>query len=456
MIAACSGGGSGDREISTANFTANQLNQPSLLAAAPDIGIFMGAAVADEPRAALAARNVLEQGGTAADAATALYFTLAVTMPHAAGLGGGGVCLVHDPDEQKVTSYDFLPRRARGGGPAAIPGNVRGFAYIQATHGRLNWANLVAPAEVMAAQGHEVSRAFVSEMAPLTGAIRSLPNLASVYLKPDGQPLAEGDRLVQTGLAASLGRVRAGGPSGLYAGDIAEAVAEEAATIGGTITIEELRAYRPNVREPQQFPIGNHRLSVPSAEIGAGQFMAALWPYAQGTGGGALAQAARAELARLGAERDLPSLYGSTAFTVANAGGDAIACAVTMNGPFGTGRMAPGTGISLARSPDTPGYGLASAFLAPVLVTNPNNGTFFFAGAGSGSEKAPAGVLSVASKVMGGTSLDEAQLSGISDRESLVNAVACPSGAPQENASCGFAPDPRGDGIGALGYPAGY
>ncbi|HEX9702604.1 MAG TPA: gamma-glutamyltransferase, partial [Rhodospirillales bacterium] len=110
---------------------------------------FLGGVVADEPRAALIGRDVLSSGGTAADAAVAVSLALSVTMPSSAGLGGGGICLVHDAKSKANETLDFLPGVSRAAGassPAAvIPGHVRGLAVLQAKYGRMQWAQMVAP-----------------------------------------------------------------------------------------------------------------------------------------------------------------------------------------------------------------------------------------------------------------------------------------------------------------------
>lgn len=456
ILAACSSSPEAeDRRLQTAQFTAAAQGVEGIqLADAPDTSTFVGAIVADEPRAVLAARSVLERGGSAVDAITALYFQLSVTMPHSAGLGGGGLCLVHDPENLEVTSYNFLARRSRAGGPVAIPGNVRGFALMHAVHGSAPWSSLVAPAEVLAAQGHEISNALARELAPMAPAISTLPQLSTIYLRPNGQPLRQGDNLVQTGLAAALGRIRANGPSGFYTGEVAAAFAEAANALGNRMTLDELRAYRPVSEPAQAIAVGDQTLSIPASSTGAGTYMASLWPIAATQDGPALLRAAQAELARAGAETNLPPLLGSTAFVVATAGGDAAACAVTMNGSFGTGRIVPGTGIVPARAPDAAGYGLAGAFLAPAIVANSFNGRFFFAGAGAGGPRASAAVLDLAANVVNQSkTLDQAQAQGVSDAQSLVNAVACPNGAPGDNASCTFSSDPNGAGLGAVGFP---
>ena len=125
---------------------------------------FLGGVVADEPRAALVAREVLSRGGNAADAAVALGFALAVTLPSRAGLGGGGACLAYSPAANSVNGgvpeaiavHAAGARARRGGrrtGPAAVPMLARGLFALHARYGRRPFETLIAPAEQMARFG---------------------------------------------------------------------------------------------------------------------------------------------------------------------------------------------------------------------------------------------------------------------------------------------------------------
>ncbi len=118
---------------------------------------FLGGAVADEPRAALVAREILSRGGTAGDAAVALGFALSVTLPSRAGLGGGGACLAYDADSKSINKGQpeavlFLPvagMLAAGGmadRPAAVPMLPRGLYLLHARYGRLPFESLIVPA----------------------------------------------------------------------------------------------------------------------------------------------------------------------------------------------------------------------------------------------------------------------------------------------------------------------
>ena len=92
---------------------------------------FVGGVAADEPRAALVARDILSAGGSAADAAAAAALAYAVTYPSGGGLGSGGVCVVGDAAKKRAETIEFPAIPAKAGGPIAMPALVRGLGLLQ-------------------------------------------------------------------------------------------------------------------------------------------------------------------------------------------------------------------------------------------------------------------------------------------------------------------------------------
>src|SRR4029077_8262282 len=118
---------------------------------------------------------------------TAMYFALSVTYPVAAGLGGGGICLVHDPASNRNEEFDFLARDSTGGGAFAVPGNVRGFAAMQAAYGLLPWRLVISSSESYAAAGFPISLALANRLNAAENVIRLDAGLAGEFMDESGR-----------------------------------------------------------------------------------------------------------------------------------------------------------------------------------------------------------------------------------------------------------------------------
>lgn len=444
---------------------------------------FVGGVAADEPRAVLAARDVLAAGGSAADAAVALTFTLAVTYPSRASLGGGGQCLVYAPGEEGgvVETLDFLPARSAipapaGGAEIAVPGTVRGMHALHARHGRLRWPRLLAPAEALARFGHPASRALARDAVAAAGGANGA---GALLASGGGAPIAEGRSLRQPALAGTLTRLRLAGPGDFHDGRLARAFAQAVTEAGGTLDTGDLRRYRPRWRGTVALPFESHELH--TTPDGAGAAVAAIRRRAS-AGYGDTAEAARLSLladAAAEAAGGTPGAVPATSFVAADRQGMAVVCGLTTGGLFGAGRRAPGTGIVLAAPPERPFP------FAPALLVNRINGQLFLAAGAGGGEAAPSALAAtllelldagrplraalaaprvhaggaagrtVAESAVGAAARRALEARGhrLVDAPALgrVNAIHCPGGLPRNPGTCRIESDRRGFGAAAGG-----
>ena len=495
---------------------------------------FLGGAAADEPRAALIARDVLSAGGGAVDAAVALYFTLAVTLPSSASLGGGGACVVFDKKSQTIEALDFPARAPARIGPSvdrpsAVPLNPRGMFALHAKYGRMRWEQLVSPAANLARFGNPLSRALARDLYAAEGPLLADRESRRIFTRPDGSIVREGDVIEQLDLAAVLSLLRRA-PGAFYSGPFARKLVKAVKEAGGSLTIEDLRGAIPRWRPTVAVNYG--LLTAHFAPTPGGVTAAQIWTaltkvesyrsadmeerphlFAE-TAMRAFADRGRWSTDGLDIEVPLDDLvstahvetmmsgYSSdrhrpaaslkpppqrrrdqgaaTSFVVADRKGSAVACAFSMNNLFGTGRIAPGTGIMLAAAPDRLGQGPWA--VGPMMVINQNVYEMFLVAAAAGSA-APSAMTQVALlALLGKHPIDEAMgarrvfhrgapdqvliepgkgtkmLTSLRRRGhdvvevptlGLVNVFFCPKGLVGDDSVCQVRTDPRGYGLGA-------
>lgn len=402
---------------------------------------FAGVVGADEPNAALAARDVLSAGGTAADAAVAAAFTMAVTLPSSAGLAGGGICLVHhlEPDGRlkpsTVEVLEFLPAFAPSDGsryPAAVPALPRGLFALHAKHGALRWETLLAPAERMARQGFPTSRALAKEFVAGGAVLRNDRAAVLTFAGRDGLSPGEGDVLTQEVLGATIARLRLRGVGDFYQGLMGRELVAAYRGAGFALTPEALANFRPRWMEPATAERGNEIVAAPPAGVPGHE---ALLAY---QAGGA-------------AEQGGAPLPGASGLFVVDKDGGAVTCALTMEGPFGAGRMAPGLGMMIAAPP--PAANTTRLPVAALLAVNRNVKQVYFAGAAGGAAASAAlgrvAALTLTQDVPVAQAVQQT-VGGRGDVSGLITAAHCTGGAPRDPASCRAAVDPRGSGYGMV------
>jgi len=251
-----------------------------------------GMVVSQEAVASRVGLDILRRGGNAVDAAVAVGFALAVTLPRAGNIGGGGFMLIHRADRRETIAIDYReaapalttkdvfldpngeadPFKSRYSGLAVgVPGTVAGLelAWRKYGSGKFSFAELVAPAAQLAHQGLTVDD-DVADSLPLGRKQLALhPSSARIYLRPDLTPHVAGDHIALDDLAATLDRIAAEGQEAFYKGPVAEKIVAAVRENGGRMTLDDLANYRAIEREPVRGTYRGHEIvSMPPPSSG--------------------------------------------------------------------------------------------------------------------------------------------------------------------------------------------
>ena len=258
-------------------------------AAAPVVG--KGMVAAANPLAVQAGLNVLRKGGSAVDAAVAIQAVLGLVEPQSSGLGGGAFMAYYDAKTRKVSAYDGREVAPAGATPdmflgpdgkpisflaavisgraTGVPGAIAMLSLAQHDHGKLAWKDLFADAERMADQGFTVSPRLSGMIAgPFPQAKQ--PDAMAYFTKPDGTRVQTGDTLKNPAYAATLRKLAAEGPKALLEGQIAQDIVTRTTQgpLPGTMTLADLKAYKPRSSEAICRPYRVYVVCAPPAPSG--------------------------------------------------------------------------------------------------------------------------------------------------------------------------------------------
>ncbi|MBT2653275.1 gamma-glutamyltransferase [Oceanobacillus sp. ISL-73] len=208
--------GNGNEDSSTDDFTLNNSNSEDN----GSYGVSSDSSIATE-----VGMKIIEQGGNAVDAAIAVSFVLGVAEPYGSGIGGGGTMLIHPNNNQDPVVYDYretAPDNSLSSSGIGVPGFINGMYRVHEDFGTIDMEQLISPSINFAANGVTVTDTLHNALKDDENRLSDLD-----HLFPDGEPIKEGELLVQEQLAETLEDIQRDGPSAFYQGDIANEINEK-------------------------------------------------------------------------------------------------------------------------------------------------------------------------------------------------------------------------------------
>jgi gamma-glutamyltranspeptidase/glutathione hydrolase len=240
-----------------------------------------GMVVSADKYASEIGKEILQQGGNAVDAAVAVQFALAVTVPRAGNIGGGGFMVIRLANGE-TASLDFREKAPEAASrtmyvrngefksdlswegilAVGVPGTVDGMVKANERYGKLPLDVVIQPAIKLAREGYPLSYSQAHDLNNHKKTLQKYQASATYFTTGDTTLFEEGDLFIQQDLAETLERIARFGREGFYSGPVADAIVDEMERDNGLISYRDLRNYESKWRDPVEVNFKEYTLHI--------------------------------------------------------------------------------------------------------------------------------------------------------------------------------------------------